>query len=73
MIGRNSRPLPIRGILGDDVVYVPAMNVATSPRFDFIRKYPLGSAVVVFRAPVYPADRTAVIFYHHLWNGGGFG
>jgi hypothetical protein len=70
---RNSRPLPIRGILDDDVVYVPSLNVATPPRLgDFVRKYPRGSAVVVFSAPVYPGDGTALIFYHHLWNGGGF-
>jgi hypothetical protein len=72
---RNSQVLPVSGILVDDVVYIPSATVGTPTRLgDFIRQYPPGSAlaVVVFSAPVYPTARSAVIFYHHLWSGGGF-
>ena len=72
---RNSQVLPVSGILADDAVYIPSATVDTPTRLgDFIRQYPPGSAVavVIFSAPVYPTDRSAVIFYRHLWSGGGF-
>jgi hypothetical protein len=70
---RNSQRLPIGRILADDVVEIPSANVDTGTRFDeFVRGHPAGSAVVVFSRPVYPSERTAVIFFHHFWNGGGF-
>jgi hypothetical protein len=71
-VSRNARSMVIGGTLGDDVVFVPSGAVRTFQHLqEFRRRYPLGSAVVVFSAPAYRGE-SAVIFYHYLDSEGGF-
>lgn len=65
---RNIRSLPIRGDLGDDVVYIPA----NAKLRELVPKYPPRTAIVAFSAPVYPRAGSAVIAYRHYFAGGGF-
>jgi hypothetical protein len=72
---RNSQAMPIGGALADDVVDVPSASVNTTQGLgEFVRRYPPKSVgpVILFSAPIYSEDRSAVIFYHQLWGGGGF-
>jgi hypothetical protein len=69
-MSRNVRTLPIRGMLADDVVYIPSATVDIGQLGEFERGYPPGSAVVVFSAPAI-RGRAAVIFYRQFYSGGG--
>jgi hypothetical protein len=69
---RNARSLPIGGTLGADVVFMPSATAKTySDLSRFRRDYPPGSAVVEFSAPAY-LGTSAVIFYRHFDESGGF-
>jgi len=72
-VNRNNTPMPIRGKLGHDVVYIPSATVDTPGRLsEFVSRYPPPRTRVAFSAPVYLRDRRAVIFYHHVNNSRGF-
>ena len=67
---RNTHPLPIRGELTEDVVYIPASVERIWQLEDLLRNYP-GSAVVAFSAPSYPGVGSAVIAYRYFGHGVG--
>ena len=70
---RNGSTLAIRGSLGKDVVSVSADTVNGLPRLSELRRrYPLGSTVVTFSAPIYPKAGVAVVYYHMFEEGYGF-
>jgi hypothetical protein len=70
---RNGRSLAIRGSLGENVVLVSAATVDRVPRLSELRqRYPPGSAVVAFSAPVYPKAGVAALYYRAFNEGLGF-
>ena len=70
---RNGRSLAIRGSLGENVVLVSADAVDRLPRLSELRqRYPAGSAVVTFSAPMYPKPGVAVLYYRAFNEGLGF-
>lgn len=66
----NATMLPIGPMIAGDVLQIPA---ATRMSVGEIRRtYPSASALVAFSRPVYPADRTAVIFFRSFQDSLGF-
>ena len=69
---RSSTPLQIQGTLGHDVMYIPSAEVDTTARLgEFARQRSPGSTIVAFSMPVYPRERSAMIFCYRFWDGTG--
>jgi hypothetical protein len=69
---RNGRSLAIRGSLGENVVLVSPATVDRLPRLVELReRYPSGSAVVAFSAPIYPKAGVAAVYYRAFNEGLG--
>ena len=60
---RNRERLPLTGSLGADTTLISATVVDFLPSEDLVARYPQGTAVVTFSAPLYPAPGVAVIAY----------
>lgn len=60
---RNRDRLPVTGLLGSDTTFISATVIDFLSRADLVARYPPGSAVVTFSAPLYPAPGVAVIAY----------
>jgi hypothetical protein len=70
---RNERSLAIRGSLGEDVVVVSSDTINNGSRFsELLRRYPIGSRVVTFSAPIYVKSGAAVVYYRAFNEGLGF-
>jgi hypothetical protein len=70
---RNERSRAIRGSLGEDVVFVSSDTVDSPTRYsELLRRYPIGSRVVTFSAPIHLKSGVGVVYYRAFHEGLGF-